>query len=58
MIRQFARDCLDAARRTFLRLRNNMLNLVAAEPLHVAYGRVTRMLESLSRLVGRLGPAL
>ena len=42
---------------TFLRLRNNMLNLAAAEPLHVAYGRVMRMLESLSRLVSRLGPA-
>ena len=41
---------------TFLRLRNNMLNMGASEPLRAAYGRVSRMVENVSRLLGRLGP--
>jgi len=41
---------------TFLRLRNNMLNLAAAESMVTAYGRATRMMANLSALIGRLGP--
>ena len=41
---------------TFLRLRNNILNLAASESMVTSYGRASRMLESLSALIGRLGP--
>ena len=41
---------------TFLRLRNNMLNLGASESMLTMYGRAARMIENLSVLLGRLGP--
>ena len=41
---------------TFLRLRNNMLNLSASDSMVTAYGRAVRMMEHLTALLGRLGP--
>ena len=40
---------------TFLRLRNNMLNLSADEGIAVTYARAVRLLTSLREALGRLG---
>ena len=40
---------------TFLRLRNNMLNLAADETIESTYARAARLLSSLRDALGRLG---
>ena len=42
---------------TFLRLRNDILNLGASDSLGATYSRLSRMVDSLKAGMSRLGPA-